>query len=749
MSKQQRKLSDDADSIKLDQESETDEPNEEGGLDIHELMKDLCEQIYIDFDASFAKLAHFYTVLDIKNNSINVNNIERAIDINEKRLSLLSFTRPILSRPVWVNYNIQINYLLASLYAKQLNTLVKSTVFCENIIQLYTEESLFDSSQPATPTTQPDSKPAVTSSSAPNHKLSYLKDNIYLIETLNLLCDISLIIKPESLNYDLLLDKALKAYKMIWQSAKTNSTKVLKLKFDSICRLCCIYRQLKMPKECLEILMEGSNRFTYEFQRVQQQQEEEIQQQQQQNQSHTESQEKSSASDSSVNESMERSRVSLEQNIYVIQYIEYLFLIHRKIALIHIRHAIESNLIAQSKDLVEKSFFLALKYVNEALTYLNYQKEFQIGQIIECRQASIYFLLGKCHKFLKNTEMELEMFANALDLYETIVPQSSYSSDTFIKDRISLVQSAGKAGACSAPCAELFDSIKNDDDEETVVNYIERIDQLYQYIEDALIKMDKLKEALLVTERHKAKKSASLLSLPELLTFEQIEKLVDTEHLHALVYFSRVEVSSRINCWLILPSRGIARFHQVSFKVFDKIFNIAKRSKGAAHQSHLVGSMQEIQRYGEQEQNLLLKAVYECLIQPFEETLFENLLYVNEQYQTRHLTKPSLFIAYDEDMFKVPFHLLRCPKLQNRYLFEVFEMDCAFSLKFLFKGVNYSQKFVKHNQQDGINSLKSNMPMRVISNERDMEKLLTTQVKPNSYLYDLLLLLVDSENKGK
>ena len=39
------------------------------------------------------------------------------------------------------------------------------------------------------------------------------------------------------------------------------------------------------------------------------------------------------------------------------------------------------------------------------------------------------------------------------------------------------------------------------------------------------------------------------------------------------------------------------------------------------------------------------------------------------------------------------------------------------------------------------------MPMRVISNEEDMEKLLTNAVKDNQYQYDLLLLLVDSENK--
>ncbi len=121
-----------------------------------------------------------------------------------------------------------------------------------------------------------------------------------------------------------------------------------------------------------------------------------------------------------------------------------------------------------------------------------------------------------------------------------------------------------KSKYTSLSSGELFDAIRNDDDEETVVNYLERIDQLYQYIEDALIRMDKLKEALLVTERHKAKKTASLLSLPELVAFDQVERLVDCEHLHALLYFSRVEVSAKINCWLILPAKGVARFHQVS-----------------------------------------------------------------------------------------------------------------------------------------------------------------------------------------
>jgi len=426
---------------------------------------------------------------------------------------------------------------------------------------LYTEEPLFENIEDLKQQT----------SKLFNGKFQFLKDNLYLIETLNLMCDVSLILKSNDLNYDLLLDKALKAYKMIWQrngidnTTNQNTSKFLKLKFDSICRLCCIYRKLKMPKECLEILMEGSSRFTQEFQQLQQKNDlitvekdlnisksPDMALNSESADDITHSTNQASVATSAETTNSMRIEKRTEQKIFLIQYVEYLFIINRKVALIHIKHAIESNLIAKNKELVEKSFFLALKYVNEALFFLNYQKEVQIGpQIIECRQASIYFLLGKCHKFLKNTEMELEMFANALDLYENIVPQNGYNAETLIKDRITSIQPKS-----FNDCTELFDSIKNDDDEETVVNYVERIDFLYQYIEDALIKMKKLKEALLVTERHRAKKSASLLNLPELLKFEQIEKLMESEQLHAIIYFSRVEISSKINCWLLMPNKG-------------------------------------------------------------------------------------------------------------------------------------------------------------------------------------------------
>ena len=64
-----------------------------------------------------------------------------------------------------------------------------------------------------------------------------------------------------------------------------------------------------------------------------------------------------------------------------------------------------NNHIKHRQDLV----LLALKHVNESLTYLNYHKEFQnSSQIIQLREASIYYLFGKCHRYLNSSEMSLE-----------------------------------------------------------------------------------------------------------------------------------------------------------------------------------------------------------------------------------------------------------------------------------------------------------------------------------------------------
>ena len=434
-----------------------------------------------------------------------------------------------------------------------------------------------------------------------------------------------------------------------------------------------------------------------------------------------------------------------QKNFCLIQYIEYLFLIHRKISLIHMNYAIEKNLVATNKDLVEKSFILSLKHVNEALTFLNYQKEFQNGQIIEFRQASVYFLLGKCHRFLKNIEMELEMFANSLDLYENIIPQNSYDSDTCIKDQI-LSLHATKSGV---GCNELFDSFRHDFDEETVVNYIQRINYLYEYIEDALIKMDKLKEALLVTERHRTKMCASLNNLPDLSSFEQIIELVNQKSINSLIYFSQIEVSSTLNCWLLQPnSTDIAKFHQVPYKSLEGLF----LSKNDATKTDFSNFIDEMLTCNEEDQNVILRHVYNILLKPFEAFLFDLHSPANKKQQ-----KPVVYIAYDERMFKIPFHLLKTNPLDSpeihktptaKYLYELLEIDCIYSLKYLFRNKTYVQKYTKNHADSNFS-----IPMRVISNEDDMEKLFaasltTPQLKNNNYQYDLLLLLVNSEHKG-
>ncbi len=235
---------------------------------------------------------------------------------------------------------------------------------------LYTEEPLFENI--------PDS--SQSTSKIFKGKPQLLNDNLYLIETLNLLCDVSLILKSDVFDYETVLDNALKAYKMIWQRNNNNNnssntsnnttSKCIKLKFDSICRLCCIYRKLKMPKECLEILMEGSSRFTQEFQELQQKncltdQKKEINDLKSPgfalNSESTDEithQSQNSTNQVSINTSFEsttttRTDNSIEQRIFLMQYIEYLFIINRKVALIHMKHAIESNLIAKNKELVE------------------------------------------------------------------------------------------------------------------------------------------------------------------------------------------------------------------------------------------------------------------------------------------------------------------------------------------------------------------------------------------------------------
>ena len=737
--KKKRKKSVDMSRSELN-ESEDDDGNEEENkskeLDFFEetyqeinlIMKDLSEQIYIDYDTSLAKLASFYYSFDLSIK--NLNNLEKSIELNEKRLSLLKLSsKYLLNKAYWLNLCVQINYMLANFYAKQTNTLGKSAQYCDNIIRLYNEESS------AFIENNIESK----KSKLPNQKL--LKEDLYLIEALNLFCDVSIAKNVDNLDYDALLSYSIRAYKLIWQCSKQNDSKILQLKYDTMCRLFSIYRRVKMTKECLEILMDATNKLTFEFQQ--------LQQQKQKNEQNKEENGDKKSDDSSKDSSLSTDSNSIQKNFCLIQYIEYLFLIHRKISLIHMKHASESNLAAKNKDLVEKSYLLSLKHVNESLTYLNYQKEFQTGQIIEFRQASVYFLLGKCHKFLKNSEMELEMFANSLDLYENIIPQNSYDSETCIKDRILSLQSK------SIGCNELFESVRHDYDDETVVNYVQRIDHLYQHIEDALIKMNKLKEALLVTERHRTKMCSSLNNLQDILHFDQINQLVNQKNIFALIYYSQIEISSTLNCWLLQPNSEIVKFHQITYKSFDSLF-LSKKGGSKAECSNFTD---ELVSCDEDEQNVLLRHVYNILIRPFESILFKNVNLNSSQPGN----KPLVYMIYDERMFKIPFHLLKTAPAdiqlsknglncdsslaKAKYLFDYFEIDCIYSLKYLFKNSTYTQKYIKHQADSNYT-----IPMRIISNESDMQKLLTTsfnnQAKSNQFQYDLLVLLVNSEHKG-
>jgi hypothetical protein len=262
--------------------------------------------------------------------------------------------------------NVQINFTLATFFSSKSDTLTRSRKICEYIIRMYDKEFEID------------------------EKDLVYKDIIYLIESMNLLCDIS-IIDYGNFEYTSILEKALNSYKLIWQYDEKNdlnytklkNQNILKLKYDSVNRVSYLYKKLKMPKERIEILMDSINKLTLEFQNLQ---------------NLTDFEQKKLSS-------IESNYSLSPKDYFLTQYMEYLFLIHRKIALIHMNHAIDTNLTVKHQDLI----VLSLKHVNEALTYLNYHKEFDQSSIIQYREASIYFLFGKCHRYLNSSEMSLEM----------------------------------------------------------------------------------------------------------------------------------------------------------------------------------------------------------------------------------------------------------------------------------------------------------------------------------------------------
>jgi tetratricopeptide (TPR) repeat protein len=377
-------------------------------------------------------------------------------------------------------------------------------------------------------------------------------------------------------------------------------------------------------------------------------------------------------------------------------FIKNMFKLNFKCALIHLKYDCSNDLssIASTTDSVEiheQSITSALDLLFTAENYLNREDYTLAKQVFELRLANLFFYKGVSYKELKNFNTSLEMFANALDLYENYDKNIEYYKEV-------------------------------EDDElqfEGVVKGIEglglRIDLLYEFIEDLLIKMDKLKEALLVTERHRSKLDKNLTRLGDLSQFDQIESVLIENNPLALVYFHLLKFNSTINCWLLEPGLGITKFHQISFKSLSSLLLLVPVSNNDKEQvnffKHLVHLPNEVDK------NLLLKQAYNMLIKPFENNLF-NWFHINDlKYSIDKdcqlediIYKNKLFIIYDQDLFTIPFHLLKFEKtFDNKvlsfHLHEIFDCNCLYSLKYLFSS-----------QSIGLN-------FKFISNEIELQKL--------------------------
>lgn len=635
-------------------ESETSENDSEKSqiVDLNPRLKELCDQIYIDFDNSICKLALF----------ISEFKPERAVRLNEKRSRLLSIvSQTLLDSERILKLNVQIFYQLALLHSKIENNSAKSLDYCNNIITIF------------------------------DNRNSIELDETFLIEALGLSCDIKAVKFWTDSHQEEIFSRLLDACKLSWKLEPANDSKILELKFESMCRLCSFYRKSNQTKECLETLMDSLGKFGQEFQKLQ----------------------------DNLNQ-VERT------SLILLQYIEYLYFIHRKIALIHLNHARESQ---NSK--LKQILFLALKHVNESLMYLNYLKEFESSDETELRLASIYYLFGKCHKYLKNSEMELEMFANSLDIYENVI-QSHEKIDLFIISDCLITRIDSRS------FSQIYEDFRLDFDEESRIDYSERLDHLYQYIEDALIRMGKHKEAILVTERHKNKLCPHLNNLPDLLSFEQIDKIFDQTHNLFILYFSRIEISQTLNCWLLFSNSNVSmceiKFHQINYKSFDSLF----LSKIGGARSECSKFWEEILACDNEDRNTVLNHLYYLLVRPFEEIIF-----------TDNQEKNVLSIVYDQSMLKFPFHLIKYTNPANQvenFLFELLDIDPIYSIKYLIKSNIYNQRYTKHQ-----NEYSFTIPMKVIINDAEMEKLLNNKTLPklNQYQFDLILFFFNPEDKSR
>ncbi len=315
------------------------------------------------------------------------------------------------------------------------------------------------------------------------------------------------------------------------------------------------------------------------------------------------------------------------------------------------------------------------------------------------------------------------MFANSLDLYESIGSDLPHK----LKHNALLFSDEEEEGMVNNEGDEEENNVSSASSVE--VQFLnERIQHLYKSIVNCLVGAEMHKEALLVSERQRTKRCLHLEGLPELVSFTQIEKCLSETNIHSILYFSKVEgptTRSALNCWLI-KRHEFVEHKEIDLHGFGNTFSFDNGF------NELLSSV----NFNEREK--ILEGVYSALIRPFEEFL------VPAEDTVKAEEKRLICIIYDEEMLQVPFHLLKSSN-NNRLLFELFEIDCVYSMKYLlFKTKSYNQKFTKHNTES-----KSSIPMRTISNESELARLLSSPAsKLNTYQFDLVLIFISSDNRG-
>lgn len=713
--------------------SGTGTSDEDDNDEIKYLVNDIIEQLMNDYDLSLYKLAKFYlNKLQVLSANPAVNNantseilIKYAINLNEKRLSLfmnkwnqhqtqskndeqLNSNNELCKL---VNKLIEINYSITNLYLK-LNLNFKCFLYLVNIINIYKDYNSLDLN-----------KIIYIQSLCLYYKLVFqLKRSKNQIDSANkeeieLVDYINNIDYKQELNISLNLYDYLNTIQVTDLNANEtfkNYEKLLQLKYSLIKCIIKFHLKLNLTKNLIDFL-------------------------------------------TNVTEKLYANTNQSSSNLLI----EVLFKLNFKLSilLMNIYTASQSNSnsvdhnksfqsassitnTATSLDTVEaKEIHInkAIYYLNQSEFYLNSEKTLLIKHLYELRMANLCYYKGIAFRETKNFELSLEMFASSLDLYEnfkenfaSLVDLSHFKHiyDDYKDDDYELIAKTSTItdSSISHDSTIMSESFNEDIQETTNEKYLQfllkRIDLLYELLEDLLIKMNKLKEALLVTERHRTKFSPSLLKLNELNTFEQIENMLDRQNQLALIYFHLLKFNSTINCWLLEPGLGITKFHQISFKSLNSLFLLQSLSPDFNFIKHL-----------NNDANNLLKQAYNILIKPFEINLFNwfnNNNYNNHDNSNDEVKlcdtkfKQRLCFVYDENLLTIPFNLIKCgeyfnsnsvstitiSKTKGEYCFhELFNIDTMFSIKYLnLNLINTQQMF--------------NNTYKLISNENEFENFL-------------------------